>query len=220
MRGAQRRAFGGNGFLFLFPPNAKGEAAGTHLTTTGGHSRSPRPACCVVSSFICKGDDVLNALNYNRSNCFSFIKRTAICILFIEWYMLFSPYFNFCEANPPPLQPELVNPRKIEHEGMNSSSMPFVSFFGQDQTAILISFEESLQLWVEGYNEGLCVLSSRFSFLSGICENVVKVNRNQDQKQSGQRNRTDSEYTLVHAFFWLVIMPLIAALISIFYTQQ
>jgi len=30
MSQAQRRAFGGNGFFFLFPPNEKGEAAGTH----------------------------------------------------------------------------------------------------------------------------------------------------------------------------------------------
>lgn len=160
----------------------------------------------------------MNTLNYNRSYCLSFIKRAAICILLIEWYVLFFPYFNLCEANPPPFQPEFVNPREIEHERMDSSLMFFVSLFGQDQTAILVSFEESLHLWVESYNEGLCVLSSRFNFVSGICENVVKVNRNQDQKQSNQRNRGDSKYPLVHAFFWLVIMPLIAALISIFYT--
>ena len=31
MSEAQRRTFGGDGFIFMSPPNDKGEAAGTHL---------------------------------------------------------------------------------------------------------------------------------------------------------------------------------------------
>jgi len=44
MSEAQRRTVGGNGFLFMFPPNIKGEVAGTHSKTRQSYSRSLRPA--------------------------------------------------------------------------------------------------------------------------------------------------------------------------------
>ena len=175
---------------------------------------------CVVFSFICEGENILNTFNNNRSNFSPFIKGAKICILFIKWYTVLFVFFMISQCSPMVQQSEFINPREITHEGVDSPLVSYASLFGEYQTAILTGLEKRLQLWIETYNEGLCILSSRFNFLSGICENVVEANRNQDQKQSGQRNWADGEYPLCQAFFLLVIIPFIAAVISIFYTQR
>lgn len=93
----------------------------------------------ILSLFICKGDDILNTLDNNRSRFSSFIKGTAICILLIEWHMLFLVNFNHSEAMPQYFQPESVNPGEATSENSDCRFMPLISLFSHYETAVVVS---------------------------------------------------------------------------------
>jgi hypothetical protein len=49
---------------------------------------------------------------------------------------------------------------------------------------------------------------------------VVKIDRYQRQEQGGERNIAYGDEFVIHAVLWLTVCPLIAAIISILFTQR
>jgi hypothetical protein len=155
-------------------------------------------------SFICKGDDVLNALTNNGSHLSSFIKRAAICILFIEWYLLFFAYFNHCEAIPQPSQAEFIDPGKVKHEISDSTLMFLVSLLGQYQTAILVGLNESVQFRFECGYKNLAPIASLGKFVSGVGEKMIEIDGDQNQKQGRQGKLSDDD--IIHIGFGFLFL--------------
>ena len=162
----------------------------------------------------------MNTLDNNRSYHSSFIKRAAICILFIEWYMLFFAYFKHCKASPPPLQLELINPRKIKHKISDGPLVLLICLLVQYQTAVLVSLDKGVQFWLECYCKDLPLIPPPFNLLPAVGEKVVKIDRYQRQEQAGERKIAYGDEFIIHVVFWLIVVPLIAAVISILFTQR
>ena len=136
---------------------------------------------CGLSS-ICKGYDPLNTVNNNGPHISSFIKRAAICILFVEWYVLFLAYIDHCEAIPQPFQAVFINPGKVDHEISDSTLMFLVSLLGQYQAAILVGLNESVQFRFECDCKNLAPIASSNNFVSGVGEKMIEVDSDQNQK--------------------------------------
>ncbi len=160
----------------------------------------------------------MNTLNYNRSYCLSFIKGAAICILLIELYVLFFPYFNHCEAMPQPPQAELVYPGKVYHKTSNSTLMFPISVIGQYQTAILAGLNERVQFWLECFSENLTFLSSYLGLIPGVGKEMVQVNGEQSQKEGRQGKLSEND--IIHIWFWFLIFIILISMISFWFTQR
>jgi hypothetical protein len=166
----------------------------------------------------------LNTLNYNGSNLFAFIKRTAVCILAIEWYMLFFVCLNHCEAIPFSFEPKFFNKTQMRYEIIDSGFMFFESFVIKKQSTIVISLQKSIQY-------GRKSIKKLFSVFSGFIF-PIHIEAEQTSKQGSNNSQKPIEiifyvvYYLGHVgdvLLWLSpiwILNPIWIQIYFMYTQQ
>lgn len=86
------------------------------------------------------------------------------------------------------MQPELINPREIEHEISYGPLVFMVCLLGQYQTAVLVSLDKGVQFWLECYREDLPLIPSPFNLIPAVGEKVVKIDRYQRQEQAGEKD--------------------------------
>jgi len=132
--------------------------------------------------------------------------------------MLPFAYLNRCEASPSPLQSELVNPRKVEHEISDSTLMLPIYSLNEYQTAIFVGLNEGIEFGFECCGYTLALISSPFDFISRISKAMVDVGG--EQKAEETRKRELSEDDIIHIWFWFLIFVILISMISFWATQR
>lgn len=140
-------------------------------------------------SFLCKGDDVLNALNHKRSYFSPLIKGTAICVLAIVWNMGFLVNFNPCQAIPFSFEPEFLDKPQMRHKVVNSSVVFSESFVIKKQPTIVISLQKSIQFSRKS-------IKKLFSVFSGFIFSVES-----EQKQASKQRGRNSQQAIDVVFY-------------------
>lgn len=134
--------------------------------------------------------------------------------------MMFSVQFNYCEAMPQPLQSESVEIRKVVHEGPNSAVMPTISFVSHDKPTIFGCLDDGIQFWLKSVDDFYRLVGSLVLGVPCIGKDMVEPNSDKNKQQSGNSQLSGDNGWFVQAVFLLVIVPLIAAFICIFYSHS
>lgn len=150
----------------------------------------------------------------------SFIKRTAICILCIEWYMMFFGYFDHCEEMPKPIQSEFVEVRKMGHKSSDSTFMPFASLVRHDEPTIFGRLDDSIQFGLKSLDDFYGMIISFILGIPCVGEKVIKPNGDKNQQKSGERQLSSDDSWFVQAILLLIVLPLFAAFISTLFTHN
>lgn len=159
----------------------------------------------------------MNTLLQNWPYFSSFIKRTAICILCIEGYLLFFIQFNHCEAMPEPIQPKLVNERKMNHILSDSAVVPVVSLVRHDKPTVVRSLDDRVQFWSQRINNFFGVIGSFVLGVPCVGEKVVKPDGGKNYQQSNQGDLSGDNKWLIQVILLLVVIPAISALITVIF---
>jgi hypothetical protein len=107
----------------------------------------------------------------------AFIKRAAITVLCIEWYVLFLGYTHHCEAMPEFGKPVFVDPRKVAQVGSDCRLMSPVGGLIHYESAIIGFLHECVQFGFKSTDEYFILLSFFAPFVPCIGEKMVKIYR-------------------------------------------
>ena len=174
----------------------------------------------MCSSLAGEGDNILNTFFNNWSYFSSFVKRTTICILLIECYMVFFIQLKHCEAMPKPLQPEPVEVRKIVHESTNSTVMPSISFVSHDKPTIFGCLSDRVQFRLKSINDFFGLVGSLVLGVPCVGKEVIEPHSDKNKQQPGNSQLSSDNGWFTQAVLLLVIVPLITAIICIFYSHN